>query len=324
MLPEPRDIYQKKRTILVGNEIETLLGPLSHLAGLHRLIRESLAGITRRAESDGPRYKPWYLLPLVVCESIYGTYEYAIPASASILLFMAAAEVFDDIEDADSPGALSAKYGSAIATNLATTLLILAEKALTRLAKRGIADGVIVQITNEVNSLYLDACGGQHLDLSLTYDTTMSEDKYLKIASKKSASTIECACHVGALLATVNQKLIDLNVVFGHNLGMASQIANDIQGVIDGRDIANKKVTLPVIYALTHTQGKAHHQLELAFGKSDKFVDSINQIRESLFASGAVFYTTILMQLYVQYAKDALVNLGKAGADVEQLKSYLE
>jgi len=135
---------------------------------------------------------------------------------------------------------------------------------------------------------------------------------------------MECACHVGALLAEVSQELIDLYVLFGHNLGMASQIANDLQGIIDGRDIANKKVTLPVIYALAHTQGNAHRQLELAFTNSHKPLDNINQTREILFASGAIYYTTILMELYKQYAEDALANLDKAGMYVERLKSYLE
>jgi geranylgeranyl pyrophosphate synthase len=323
MLPEPGNIYQRNQATLVSNEIEALLDPLSHMADLRNLIRESLAGITRKTAGENSRYKPWYLLPLVVCESISGAYEFAVPASASILLFMAAAEVFDDIEDADLPQALSAKYGSAIATNLGTTLLILAEKALVRLKERGVTDQIIVQIMDAVNSLYLNACGGQHLDLSLACDTTMSEDTYLRIASTKSASTIECACHIGALAAIADRELVDSYVLFGRNLGMASQIANDIQGIIDTRDIANKKVTLPVIYALAHAEDKPRHQLELAFSKLGDPTLGIAKARELLFTNGAMFYTTVMMEHYKQCALDALVKIGEAGFDMERLKSFL-
>ena len=152
------------------------------MAGFCDIIREPLAGVRRGIVAEAARYKPWYLLPLIVCEAISGHYEHAIPASAALQLFMAAGEVFDDIEDADASGSLSARYGSAIATNVATTLLILAERAITRLKGRGVADCVIVRVMDAVNSFYTTACAGQHLDLSLTSETTVSEDIYLRVA----------------------------------------------------------------------------------------------------------------------------------------------
>ena len=125
--------WQKKQDDLVRNEIEVLLASLSDVTGFCDIVREPLAGFKRRIESKTIYYKPWYLLPLVVCESISGHYERAIPASAALQLFMAAGEVFDDIEDADASGSLPVRYGSAIATNVATALLILAEGAIARL-----------------------------------------------------------------------------------------------------------------------------------------------------------------------------------------------
>ncbi len=88
---------------------------------------------------------------------------------------------------------------------------------------------------------------------------------YLKIADMKSASTVECACRVGAILATADQTLIDKFSIFGHNLGMTAQIANDILGITRERDILERKITLPVIYALTQTGNEARKQLEDVF-----------------------------------------------------------
>jgi octaprenyl-diphosphate synthase len=175
-----------------------------------------------------------------------------------------------------------------------------------------------------VNSFYTTTCAGQHLDLSLTSDIAVSEDIYLRVACMKSASTVECACHIGALLAAANQELVDKFALFGHNLGMASQIANDIRGITHGNDIVKHKITLPVIYALAQTGGEAHNQLEFAFYKPYESVPDPTQIKDLLFCSGAIHYTTIKMEYYKQRALDILIEVEKAGTSAERLKLFLE
>jgi hypothetical protein len=51
---------------------------------------------------------------------------------------MAAGDVFDDIEDAESTDSLLAKYGPGVAVNAATALIVLAEKAICRLKETGL------------------------------------------------------------------------------------------------------------------------------------------------------------------------------------------
>jgi geranylgeranyl pyrophosphate synthase len=315
--------WQRKQADLVNDEIEVLLASLSGVAGFSDIIREPLAGFRQRMVSEAVCYKPWHLLPLVVCEAICGYYEHAIPASAALQLFMAAGEVFDDIEDVDAAGSLPAKYGPAIATNTATALLILAEGVISRLKARDVEDRIIVRVMGAFNSFYTTACAGQHLDLSLT-SKTVSEDIYLRVVSMKSATTIECACHIGAVLATASQELIDSFTPFGHNLGMASQIANDIQGITCRSDIVKHRVTLPVIYALAHTEGEAHNRLELAFSKPCECVPSPTQTKDLLFESGAIHYAMIRMEIYKQRALNILNRLENTGTNVERLRLFLE
>jgi geranylgeranyl pyrophosphate synthase len=316
-------MWQERQAELLRGEIEALLAPLSDASGLCALGKEPLAKASRGLAAESARQRPWPLLPLIVCEAISGHYEHALPAAAALQLLKAAAEVFDDIEDADSSASLSTRYGSAVAINVATTLLILAEKSITRLKIRGVEDYLIVRVMEAVNSAYATACAGQHLDLSLASQIAVSEDIYLRVAYMKSASTVECACHVGALLAAANQELIDTFALFGHNLGMASQIANDIQGITHGSDIVKHKITLPVIYALTHTDGETHHQLKLKFVKPSESVPDTAQIRDLLFRSGAIHYATIKMEYYKQRALDILSEAERAGGSVERLKLFL-
>jgi geranylgeranyl diphosphate synthase type I len=140
----------------------------------------------------------------------------------------------------------------------------------------------------------------------------------------KSASQVECACHIGALLATANQELINAFTIFGHNLGMAAQITNDILGITRGSDILKHKMALPVIYTLTQTDGEARNQLELAFRKPSEYVLEPAQIRDLLFRTGAIHYAMIKMESYKQRALDTLSKAEGAGASIEHLKLFWE
>jgi geranylgeranyl pyrophosphate synthase len=317
-------MWQEIQAKLLKDEIEELLVPLSDIDDLYNLVKESLTQSRRGLAANITHDRPWPLLPLIVCEAICGYYKQAIPIAAALQLLMAAGDVFDDIEDADSSESLSARYGSAVATNVATTLLILAERAITLLKEKGVADYAIVRIMNSVNSFYTTTCTGQHLDLSFGSDIAISEDTYLKIISMKSASQVKCACHVGALLATDNQELIDLFTMFGHNLGMAAQITNDIQGVIHGSDITKHNITLPVIYALTQANDEVRNQLELTFGSPSELVPDPAQIRNLLFSIGAMHYATIKLEFYRQRAHDILSKIKGARNIMERLKLFLE
>jgi geranylgeranyl pyrophosphate synthase len=317
-------MWQKRQFELLRDEIAVALASLAEVADLQSLVRQPLSQARRGLAALSADGRPWPLLPLIVCEAICGSYRHALPAAAAIQLFMAAGDVFDDIEDADSSESLSARYGPAVATNVATTLLSLAEKSITRLKDRGVADSVIVRVTDAVNSFFMSACAGQHLDLSLSSDIAISEDDYLRVVGMKSASQVECACHIGALLANARQELVDIFAKFGHNLGMAAQITNDIRGVTRGSDILEHKNTLPVIYALTQAEGESRKQLELAFRKPSESVADPTQIRDLLFRIGAIHYTTIKTEFYKQLALDNLSEIERHGTSVERLKSFLE
>lgn len=317
-------MWQERQVELLRDEIEIVLASQPEVADLHNLVRQPLSQARRGLAAPSVDGRPWSLLPLMVCEAICGRYRHALPAAAAIQLFMAAGDVFDDIEDADSPESLSARYGPAVATNVATTLLSLAEKSIMRLKGRDVADSVIVHVADTVNSFFNSACAGQHLDLSLSSEMAISEDDYLRVVDMKTASQVECACHIGALLANARQESVNIFAKFGHNLGMAAQITNDIRGVTRGSDIQKRRITLPVIYALTQTDSKVRNQLELAFRKETESVLSFAEIRDLLFRAGAIHYTMIKMEYYKQLALDNLSEAERYGARVERLKLFLE
>lgn len=162
------------------------------------------------------------------------------------------------------------------------------------------------------------------MDLSLFSDEDILEETYLRVIAKKSASAVECACYAGAMLATANQELVNSVTIFGHNLGMASQIANDIKAVVSLNDIKRGKITLPAIYALSQTIGENHRLLEKVFHDRPSSLEfAPDQIRDLLYRTGAIQYAVIKEEIYKQRARGSLKFLETWGIETEQLHQFL-
>jgi geranylgeranyl diphosphate synthase type I len=314
-------MWQYQQRYPLKEEIEEIVSSLPE--DLCALVKEPLTVSRRGLAVASEQEAPWVLLPLMVCESIRGSYEKALPFCASMQFFMAAGDVFDDIEDRDSPLSLCSKYGTAITNNIATTLLVLGEKAIAKLKDRDIEEETIVRILETINSYYLTACTGQHLDLLYERKLNISEDEYLNVLSLKSASQIECSCYTAALLATDDEKLHDIFKNFGYNLGMIAQITNDISGIITGKDIFKRKITLPVIFALSQTKGEKHTQIEDYYIKKRKLNHSTEQISQLLSNTGAIHYTAIKLESFRMDTSAALNKAEQAGANIERLREFL-
>lgn len=85
----------------------------------------------------------------------------------------------------------------------------------------------------------------------------MTEDRYFQIISEKTASLISACCQCGAIATTDNDDVIEGMKKVGLNIGIAFQIKDDLfdYGLADvgkptRNDIQERKVTLPLIYAM--------------------------------------------------------------------------
>lgn len=316
-------MWQEEKGSLLRLEIDKLLAPIEGTGNLLRAIKDSLQQVQKEAMPNNGGRPSWDLLPFIVCEAICGRGERAISASAAISVLRAALEVFDDIEDEDNTASISAKYGTAVATNVATALLFVAETALTRLKIQGVPDEITVKVVDKLNAYHLSACVGQHYDISFPVETFLPESDFMKIIEMKGASQVECACHIGALLGNGTGELVDLFSKFGRCLGIAAQIANDIHGITHGRDIENRKVTLPLIYAMSQAKDDIREQITNFFRKPGYANTSPENVRDLLFKSGAMQYTTIKMEIYRQEARAALSQAEGMGACVVRLEPFV-
>jgi geranylgeranyl diphosphate synthase type I len=191
------------------------------------------------------------MLSLASCKAVNGDPKDAVSVSAALLAFGACLRILDDLEDQDRAGKLWEKVGTARAWNYASAVHILSFEILSKAPLHP-------QVFHTINQSYIDTffrfAAGQDRDLAGATKTI--EDYWLTI-EMKTASASAMACATGAMVGTNNPELIQACGTFGHHLGLAIQIFNDMESIWqpDGiTDLKQGKITLPLLYGL-----QSHH-----------------------------------------------------------------
>ena len=100
---------------------------------------------------------------------------------------------------------------------------------------------------------------GEILQIQKSRELDIDEATYLKIISNKTASLLSTCSEIGAASVTEDPVMRQLMKDYGENVGMAFQIRDDILdftsrksilGKPIGGDMKEKKITLPLLYAL--------------------------------------------------------------------------
>ena len=102
---------------------------------------------------------------------------------------------------------------------------------------------------------------GEVMQLANIGKTDIAEADYLEIARRKTAMLFQAAAHTGAVLCSDDADLIDSLRRYGLHFGMAYQLVDDwldyvgdslVMGKDAGNDLAEGKVTLPLIHTIAH------------------------------------------------------------------------
>lgn len=112
------------------------------------------------------------------------------------------------------------------------------------------------QITGEVTNR---VCAGELRQVTERGNLELSEADYFTIIDGKTAALTECCGRLGALYAGASDEVAAKLANYGRSLGLAFQIADDVLDLIGaeetagktlGTDLAQQKLTLPVIHCL--------------------------------------------------------------------------
>jgi len=157
---------------------------------------------------------------------------------------------------------------------------------------------------------------GELLQIAKARNLDITEDVYYTIIRQKTASLIASCCAVGALTAGSDEETVEKMRDFGEKVGMAFQIKDDLfdygedeVGKPVGIDIKEKKMTLPLIYALNHADWSDKKRIIYLVRNKNENKKAVNQVIEFVKGSGGLDYAQEVMNRYFQEALDILQGL---------------
>jgi octaprenyl-diphosphate synthase len=237
----------------MNNFVELFKLSLTHGEGMLEQV------LKRIRERGGKRMRP--MLVFLTARNLGEVTDVTQNAALGLELLHTASLVHDDVvdESAERRGApsVNAAYNNKVAVLVGDYIL---STALLRVA---LSDNH--RIVQHLAQLGRKLAAGEVLQLSNISNQEISEDVYYQVIDQKTAVLFESCCILGAISVGASDEMIEKAAKFGHNVGMIFQIRDDIFDYYDspeigkptGNDMLEGKLTLPVIYALTHHENPA-------------------------------------------------------------------
>lgn len=202
-----------------------------------------------------------------------------------------------------------------------------------------LSKGLLLSLDNDdflmlklVSNAVREMSEGELLQIEKARKLDISEEIYFDIIRKKTASLVAACCATGAASVTRDKDTVDKMHRFGILTGIAFQIKDDLFDFGDGEDIGKptgidikeKKMTLPLIFALNNsTRAEKRHVINIIKNHNEN-PEKVAEVIEFVFQKKGIQYAEKIMKQY----KDDALNLLKgfpdneARASLEQLVTY--
>ena len=287
------------------------------------MLSQALLHIRNRA---GKRMRP--MLILLMAKNFGVVTNTTQCAAVGLELLHTASLVHDDVVDESSErrgqASVNAVYNNKVAVLVGDYILSTALLYVSRTHSE--------QIVQYLARLGQTLSDGEILQLSNIQNHDLSEDVYYEVIKQKTAALFEACAAMGALSANAGEEAVDAAKNFGQNLGIIFQIRDDIFDYFDspdigkptGNDMAEGKLTLPVIYAINSTGDEEMKSLALKVKDHTVSKDEIARLVDFTKLHGGIDYAEKRMN---DFHKEALSFLDDYVADVDiwaSLSAYLD
>ncbi|HEY6072594.1 MAG TPA: polyprenyl synthetase family protein, partial [Anaerolineales bacterium] len=251
---------------LIETELQRQVSRLEHPLTLpfHEMLTYHMgwSGEGAGPEATGKRIRPQLLcLVYMACQPAHEV-QLVLPAAAAVELIHNFSLVHDDIED-NSPArrgrpTLWTKWGVPMAINAGDALFVMANQAMMDLAGHHAAETTL-RAAALLHDTCLNLTRGQYLDMSFEERLDLELSDYWEMISGKTAALLSACCSIGAILGAADKPIEKNYAAFGHDLGLAFQVQDDILGIWGDEDSTGKstasdlvegKKSLPVLYGL--------------------------------------------------------------------------
>lgn len=296
------------------------------------MVHYHLGWTQAEAKGSGKRLRP--LLTLLVCDGAGGTWRRALPAAVAVELVHNFSLIHDDIEDRSETRrgrpTMWKRWGMPQALNTGDALLILSQAAGHRLVDQGVSPSTTLNVLRELDAACLRLTIGQHLDLAFEEQDSVSEEAYLTMIGGKTSSLLATATSVGARVADAAPAIVESYRNFGHHLGMAFQILDDVLGIWGepaktgkpaSDDLRARKKTLPVIHGLEHSD-----EFRSLWADTQPAEALISDMRNALEQAGSLEHARRLAATHTDQALAQLKRAdprGTAAAELERIAGDL-
>lgn len=262
----------------------------------------------------GKRLRPRLLFNAAFEEG--GSFEDAVDAAVAIECLHNYSLVHDDIEDGDElrhgSETVWARYGIANGVNAGDSMCAVSYLALLRNTACLPHDRIVamMQVLHEAN---LGMCAGQGYDIGFETAADVSLEEYFAMIGGKTAALFGAACELGARAAGCDDAGAIGYGELGRCYGRAFQIRDDVLGTWgsteetgkpSGSDIARRKWTFPVVWALSGEPSSARDVIVRRYA-----------LRAPLEASDVLAIVEALDELGVRRAADEAVDAQLREAD---------
>ena len=313
-------VIKKPITEELNHFIDLFNTSLEHQDGL---LSQVLMFIKQRS---GKRMRP--MLMLLIAKAFGCVSEVTQHAAIGLELLHTASLVHDDVVDESGErrgqASVNAFYDNKVAVLvgdyiLSTALLHVSytssDRIVSGLAELGrtLSDGEILQLENISNQ-------------------TISEEAYYEVIKRKTAALFEACTEIGALSVGASKDDVEQARLFGLHLGMAFQIRDDIFdyyesndiGKPTGNDMAEGKLTLPVIHAVLSTDNGAMKDLASKVRKGEVTPEEVAQLVAFTKENGGIEYAEAKMREFKNKAI-GFIEEKIQDADIKQaLNAYLD
>ncbi len=190
-------------------------------------------------ETPGKKIRP--LLTLLCSRAAGGSAEDALPAAVGIELFHDFTLIHDDIMDQDELRrgrvTIHKKWDEGTAILVGDALVGMAYTFLVQSNPAHLSE-----VVNLFSEGLIKVCEGQALDKEFEGRDRVEMPEYLDMISKKTAWLFKLSCQIGAILGGATREAVQKFAAFGHQLGIAFQVQDDLLDLVADESRLGKKV----------------------------------------------------------------------------------
>ncbi len=255
----------------------------------------------------------------------------ALPAAAAVELIHNFSLVHDDIQDNSNlrhgRSTLWVKWGLPHAINAGDGLFVLANLAATDLLATYPAE-TVVKATQILQNACLDLTRGQFLDMSYEQRTDLGVEDYWPMTGGKTSALLSACCALGALLGNTDEATMDAYRSFGHYLGLAFQIQDDILGIWGNETVTGKSAASDLL------EGKKSMPVLVGLGKKGQFAarwaqgpiqaEDVDEIARLLASEGGYAYADDMAKQMTDLAINSLREADPQGLAGDALMSLVD